>query len=673
MAFVFSGYITQESGVGLINLSDDLYCNKSELYRNSPQVQGGINYTFVSDGTTKSSSFNSVTIDTPGGRCAGYIDSNNVDGDFFQFGNGYNNARVVSVGSAVSSPSTFVPAMINNSNYRNDVICNFTTNIPIFMSLSDAVAYITAQTDEEALEILERAKNYHDANENEQDTQDYYIFNTYDTCKIEMGVVKYTGGDPVGRFEIFKANSEPVLYFIDEDSSCELGLIYNDIVGSIYSSINKYAVIDGQNDPDNWTASALVYAGPFYHPLTYLPDGNYTIGVTFDTNIYIAHNRQQAVDYLLGIVPAEDLYNYGSVGNPEIASNETGTKELQTTFGGNESENVFSHDYMMNRSQLADIGGKFFDTNILTALLDGLKLYGNGNPMESVLGCLYFPFDLSTVCPDYTAVTDIYFGSYKMENVSANKIKHRSGYKEMGQTFIKPTFYNWLDYKAMHVYLYLAYIGFVELDVNKYLNKTLKIIYMVDIHSGECEVSLLADGLLMDTYSGQIGIKQPITYNDLATYFQSQITALRNGVMSAVGGPVAGAGTGAQIGSSGGPYGMLAGAVTGASLGQMVGNANGMWQGWKVAHTKPPLFSKGGYSSEIGANMPQYCFLIFMYNDVEIPPNLVSLYGKPSNKSGSVGSFSGFLSCNYVQLQCPTATDEEKAEIVSLLNSGIYI
>ena len=484
--------------------------------------------------------------------------------------------------------------------------------------------------------------------------------------------MEYTGGDPTGRYEIIKAD-KVVGYYTDYENSLEFHLLGNNIVGSVYSSINQYDVISKQADPDNWTRGTIYYDGPFYDTLEFLPDGNYTIGVTLYTNIPIFKDRETAIGNLEGTVPDEEAINYGDTGNPTIAQNETGTKELQTTFGGNESENVFAHDYMMSRSELATIGGKFFDTNILNALLDGLQLYGNANPMESVLGCLYFPFDLSTVCPDYTAVTDIYFGSYKMENVSANKIKHRSGYKEMGSTFIKPTFYNWLDYKAMHIYLYLAYIGFVELDINKYLNKWLKIIYMVDIHSGECEVSLLADGLLMDTYSGQIGIKQPITYNDLATYFQSQITALRNGVMSVVGGPLAGAGSGAQIGSSGGPYGMLAGAVTGASVGQMVGTANGMWQGWKVSHTKPPLFSKGGYSSEIGANMPQYCFLVFMYNDVEIPENLQLLYGKPSNKSGNVGSFSGFLSTNYAKIQVPTATDEEKSEIASLLNSGIYI
>lgn len=672
MSVRYTGYYPDSDGLKPWYITDDYSCNSDEEYKNLVGFGGSLIYKSLIDGTTKSSVINGGQL-AGTGRSAGWIAAHpSISGaTVVYFNNGYNNASFNHTGDAMSpGPKVAFPDPSLSSGATTDLTGRITTNVPIFETNQRAVDYITATTEEEALEILKEAINFGVEYSNE--TEDWFIYNTYDTANIDLGIVTYTGGDPTGRFEIIKAD-KVAGYYTDPENSLEFYIVGKRTVGSVYSSINQYDVMQKQHDPDNWYRGGIFYAGPFYDVLDYLPDGDYTIGVTLYKNFGIFGSREEALGNLEGTVPDEDAKDYGSVGNPSTASNETGQKELQTEFGGNESENVFSHDYMMSRSQLAVIGGKFFDTNILEALLEGLKLYGNANPMESVLGCLYFPFDLSTICPNAVAVTDIYFGSYKMENVSANKIRHRSGYKEMGSTFIKPTFYNWLDYKAMHIYLYLAYIGFVELDINKYLNKWLKIIYMVDIHSGECEVSLLADGLLMDTYSGQIGIKQPITYNDLATYFQSQITALRNGVMSVVGGPVAGAGTGAQIGSSGGPYGMLAGAVTGASLGQMFGNANGMWQGWKVAHTKPPLFSKGGYSSEIGANMPQYCFLVFMYNDVEIPSNLVDVFGKPSNKSGSVGSFSGFLSVNYVRLQCPTATDEEKNEIVSLLNSGIYI
>ena len=543
--------------------------------------------------------------------------------------------------------------------YRNDI--NPDLCISDYLPNSDPITN----------EVLQSAVNW-DNNQSSLGTEKYYIYNSFEEANVSMGIVNYTGAAPTGRYEIFKTNAKPVLYYVDKDHSFELRLLYSEIVGSCYSSISVQDVKSKEYTASEWYMQELKYTGPWYKQYSHMPDGHYTIGVLFDTNIPIFSNRRKAEQYLDGEIPEEDAENYSEIGKPQIATNETGQKETATTFGGNESENVFSHDYMMTRSQLATIGGKFFDTSVWTALLEGLKIYGN-NPMESVLSCFYFPFDLSTIATDATAVSDIYFGSYKMQSVSANKIKHRSGYKEMGSTFIKPTFYNWLDYKAQHVYLYLPYCGFVELDINKYLNKWLKVIYMVDLHSGECEISLLADNLLMDTYSGQIGIKQPITYNDLSSYFQAQVTALRNGAAALIGGPIAGAGTGAQLGGMGGPYGAIAGAAAGAAVGQSVGKATALWTGYKVASTKPPLFSKGGYSSEVGANMPQYCFLVFMYNDVVIPENELMLFGKPSEKSGNIGNFSGFLSVNYVKLQVPTATETEKNEILSLLNSGIYI
>lgn len=656
--------------IGFISISKTLYVNDLQLYKNDPLCVGSIKVRGEVSGVpyNEEGTWDDARMSSPGSRCAGNIRTTSF-GDIVDF-SGDSNASFY-LNAYISQWTSEVPVSPRYTfSFANNVSGNFSTNIPIFETLQDREDYLRALTEEDAIEALKKAINYQDV-ENTQDTQDYYIYNTYDTCDIDLGIVTYTGGDPTGRYEIIKAD-KVAGYYTDQENSLEFHLIGTNIVGSVYSSINQYDVISKQSDPDNWTRGTIYYSGPFYDTLEFLPDGSYTIGVTLYTNIPIFKDEQTALGFLDGTVPEEEAINYGNTGDPTIAQNESGQKETTTTFGGNESENVFSHDYMMTRTQLADIGGKFFDTSIWQALLDGLKIYGN-NPMDSVLGCLYFPFDLSTIATDSTAVTDIYFGSYKMENVSANKIRHRSGYKEMGSTFIKPTFYNWLDYKAQHVYLYLPYCGFVELDINKYLNKWLKVIYMVDLHSGECEISLLADGLLTDTYSGQIGIKQPITYNDLSTYFLAQVTALRNGAAALIGGPVAGAGTGAQMGANAGPYGAIAGAAAGATVGEIAGRATAMWTGFKVASTKPPLFSKGGYSSEIGANMPQYCFLVFMYNDVVIPENELTLYGKPSEKSGNVGNFSGFLSVNYVRLNVPTATETEKEEILSLLNSGIYI
>lgn len=652
----------QTDPIGNWYLTDESYCDPEQSYKENPFIAGFSKYHNEYSGD-QNFTITGFTPAHPGERFCGYI---------YEMGNGefinFADAGTVRYDSGNAMFAPYISGAFADTNYSGSV----NTNIPIFASQSDASLYMNAATEEDAVQIMsEKALNWLGEIENQPDTEDWYIYNTYEDANIDLGIVTYTGSNPTGRYEIIKAK-KVVGYMVDPENSLEFRLLGDEIVGSVYSSANQYTVQEEQHDPANWTRGKIEYSGPFYKTLEYMPDGNYTIGVTLDTNINIFGSYEDALGNLAGTVPDEDAINYGSTGNPEIASNETGQKELITEFGSNESENVFSHDYIMNRTSLAAIGGKFFDTSILDALLEGLKIYGN-NPMESVLSCIYFPFDLSSVCTA-SSVSSIFFGSYEMTGVSGvSKVGKRNGYKELGSTFIKPTFYNWLDYAAMHIYLYLPYIGFVELDINKYLNKWMKIIYMIDIHSGETEVSLTADGLLTDTYSGQIGIKQPLTYNDLSTYYQSQITALRNGVMTAIGLPVGGGLTGAQIGGQAGPYGAVAGAAVGATLGEMVAKPYAAYQARNILNTKPPLFSKGGYTSEIGANMPQYAFLVFMYNDVEIPENELLLYGKPSNKSGSVGSFSGFLSCSYVQLQCSGATEGEKNEILSYLQNGIYI
>ena len=51
----------------------------------------------------------------------------------------------------------------------------------------------------------------------------------------------------------------------------------------------------------------------------------------------------------------------------------------------------------------------------------------------------------------------------------------------------------------------------------------------------------------------------------------------------------------------------------------------------------------------------------------------VDMFGLPSMKSGSVGSFTGFLKCQSVKVNSPKATEAEKEKIKQMLLSGVYI
>lgn len=65
--------------------------------------------------------------------------------------------------------------------------------------------------------------------------------------------------------------------------------------------------------------------------------------------------------------------------------------------------------------------------------------------------------------------------------------------------------------------------------------------------------------------------------------------------------------------------------------------------------------------------------IIFEYQDLDIPNNFHQMNGGPSNYSGSVSSFTGYLEVDQVKLQMPGATQSEKEKARALLMGGVYI
>ena len=204
-----------------------------------------------------------------------------------------------------------------DARYPFNIDIEFSTNMPIFDDGATAEGYrnLTGQAREEYLD--EYCVNYGDApGEYSNDTQDYYIYNTFEDAAIdEFGNVTYTGQNPIGRFLIFKANKTPVMYWTDKGNSLELELVTKDVVGSVYSSINRYDVIQKQFDPEAWS-TGLQYSNPWYNTFgsDYIPSGNHTIGVTFEKHpdILIFENKAKAEAYLRGEISEEEAWDWGS-------------------------------------------------------------------------------------------------------------------------------------------------------------------------------------------------------------------------------------------------------------------------------------------------------------------------------------------------------------------------
>ena len=545
----------------------------------------------------------------------------------------------------------------------SDTQYNFTieTNFPIFDTLQHAIDYITTGS---LVGCLNCGAEY------DQDTQDYYIYTSHKHASVKNGSITWATGVATFSFERILAQRGSICLYRSADPNV-YRLRANLVVGSYYSSTSKPDVENA--DPADF-APGVRYSGPFYDVYNKsFGDGSFELALpTRDlyskstTNIPIFSDEEKADGYLDGSVPEEEAENYSYIANDfGDARNVTGELEDATQVGTNNSRGVFAVDYCMSRTGLASLGGDFFSESYLEDMKKGLELYGN-NPMNSVLQCLYFPFDISSIY-SVASVEFVHFGSYNhpVSGYGINKVLFNTGLKDLGTTHILPTFRNFLDYTATEIYAYLPYIGWVNLDVNKYMDTDLNIKYAVDLHSGECTAMLFSNGRLMDCYDGQIGIKQPITSEDMSAYFMAQI----QGIKGATGAVTGGAINGAQVGAKGGAYGAAAGAIVGGGLGAV--NAGVTLYG--LAKMRPQLFSSGGYSGALGANLPQYPIIVFCIHDCEEPVNLLQTHGKPSNKSGRIQDFSGFLSVNSVNLQCGTATNDEKDEILSYLASGVII
>lgn len=538
---------------------------------------------------------------------------------------------------------------------NNEIHLNF--NFPIFDTEEHWESYIVNGTLDGCLNA---------ENEFGEDTEEYYLYTRYAFGTAKNGQVTYSGVN-TGFFERILCNGRICLKKTAEPN--QYIIVAQSVVGSAFSSINQYTV--EQIEPGDFE-DGLISSGPIYdiYHNSY-GDGSFTLGL-YDlksmaiTNIPFFSDPEKADDYIGGTGSIEDADNFSYIsGGAGIDTNPTGTPEEVTQTSLNLSRGVFAADYCMSRSGLVSLASDFFADGFWDAIKEGLRYYGN-NPMSSVMNCTYFPFDVSQIF-DIVGTNFVGFGGYQHDvtGYGISKIAFNKGLKELGQTYIRPTFNNFLDFEAVDIYLFLPYIGFVQLQPEKYTGKTLKIQYAIDIHSGECCAMLFANGTLMDTYDGQCGIQQPITSEDLSGYLQAQLTGIKSAAGNILGGGI----SGAMAGAKGGMYGAIAGAAVGSGLGA----ASAAVTAYGLSHMKPQLFSSGGYSGALGANLPQYAFLIFAIHETEEPANLIQTYGKPSNKSGNVGNFSGFLSVNSVNLFCGDATDEEKQEILSMLHSGVII
>lgn len=561
---------------------------------------------------------------------------------------------------------------------------HFATNIPVFLTAEAAWNYVNAPSDASALLLLADAINYVGQASYESDTKNYFISNLRGQANCVRNVATAIS-DTAWRSIRFQANDEPLLYYNDDYS---LTLYAPSVVAS-YSLPAPVYVID--NVPESSWHDYLDYTGLWYGNIasrldatgTTLVDGQYMYGFELSTNIYVFKDRASAEDAIQsgdysGAVNYANISGGGSYNPPDF-----GTEEQTTTFGEGADTSPFMQTYVLGRSALIQVAQAWYNTTpqTITEILTGLKMFGD-LPQEALAGVTMYPFDVSKIL-NTSPQSYIYFGTYQLQlGTSIEKaISLKSNaYLDCGSIYLAPLFHSYKDFYCTTLDVYLPYIGWERMDISLLIGKNVSVRYYVDIHTRACVAVILANGVFVAQYAGNIGTGLPTCGSDYQGYANAMASTILGGASNVYSG---------AKGATGATMGMLGNMVSGAGLAtSIMGGVGGvaLGIGAAAANTAATLAKmesmgtpadhpqiKGGFTSCLGAYLPQSILWRYIIHDTVEPDSFNELCGRPSSASGNVGSFGGFLSCKSVNLNTNGMLDDEAAEVYSLLKNGIYV
>lgn len=300
------------------------------------------------------------------------------------------------------------------------------------------------------------------------------------------------------------------------------------------------------------------------------------------------------------------------------------------------------------------------------------------NPAEYITSITYLPFypipsgtdELINIGPLSTAV-------------SGRKIAYEYGVTvDLGYYTLDRYFDDFRDFKPYTaISLYIPFCGTVELDAANYYNRTINVKLMIDMSTGSCTGLVLANDLLIDTISGQCGVKIPLAafnmgdYQDAiinAQYQLKQAERQRDNAMIGAGIAIVGGAITAGTG-----IGAVAGAAAAIYAVNKMYDARDRIENieYNIEHMQPKQtnISTGSPTNSLGMEYDARLIITrpsTLDTDINIYGHTV---GYMTNKQGVLSDFSGFTQCSNADLSGIPMTSSELASIHEALKSGVYL
>lgn len=267
--------------------------------------------------------------------------------------------------------------------------------------------------------------------------------------------------------------------------------------------------------------------------------------------------------------------------------------------------------------------------------IDGWKkLFAD--PMDAILGLSIVPVAVPSGGKREVKVGNI--GTGKELTLAASQFVK----VDCGSIDVNEYWGAYLDYEPYtQAQIFLPYIGTRPISVDDIMGKTVRVVYHVDILTGACCCFVKCGDSVLYTYNGQCSIPIPIT--------GANYTSVVNGVISIA------ASVGSLVATGGSSAPTAISSIATSAVNQM----------------KPQVEKSGSISGSAGVLNMQTPYLILIRPRQALPAKQNEFIGYPSLITVQLTELKGYTEVQSIHLDNIPATQEELAEIESLLKGGV--
>lgn len=320
------------------------------------------------------------------------------------------------------------------------------------------------------------------------------------------------------------------------------------------------------------------------------------------------------------------------------------------------------HYMLVNDAQLADFSDHMWGrgTGVFETLWQKWENY-KFNPMAGVLTCHALPTAFYPAVAGAASSISIAGTSVPVSCTSVAIGIVEQVYTESLADILQ--YGSFLDFDYLQIFAHIPFCGICEIPPSACIGGSVKFIYRCDILTGNvacwvCTTDRFGATHQINCLTGNCAYIVPITGNDNG--MSAIIGALSSNLTAMVGSFE----KGAQAFATGGSP--RAGGVSAAGS-----TANALRMATAQKHTTVA----GNVSGSVAILSNMHLFLDITYANPSYPSTMLDVRGTPSDRGGSVGTFSGtYTEFSDVHADgIPGATEEEKRMIETALKQGVFV